>query len=234
MFDQATKRPAGRRAARLVLWAIASAASQVVVVVAFLSLYDPPPAKPRAEPVVDVKFVKGSPVPAAPPPARPAPAPAPRERREAPRPIPAMVQPKDVAPEIAPPDPADRPEAEAVTADGGVVGGVVGGDPDAVPRPPAEPREFDEASMTRPVFVSGPELAYTRRALERDVEGLMIVKCVVTSAGQVRRCQVLKGLPYMDEAVVEALERRRYRPATLGGEPVDVSYVFRINLKLPR
>ena len=34
--------------------------------------------------------------------------------------------------------------------------------------------------------------------------------------------------------IVQALERRRYRPATLGGKPVEVKYVFRINLRMPR
>jgi hypothetical protein len=33
---------------------------------------------------------------------------------------------------------------------------------------------------------------------------------------------------------VQALERRRYRPATLKGEPVEVTYQFRLNLRLPR
>jgi protein TonB len=61
----------------------------------------------------------------------------------------------------------------------------------------------------------------------------MLVKCIVTVDGVVRSCRVVKGLPYLDEAVVAALERRRYRPATLGGRPVDVDYVFRITLRLP-
>ena len=36
----------------------------------------------------------------------------------------------------------------------------------------------------------------------------------------------------MDRAVIEALERRRYKPATLGGRPVEVNYVFKITMKL--
>jgi TonB family protein len=88
--------------------------------------------------------------------------------------------------------------------------------------------------MTRPVFVSGPDPAYTRAALDREVEGLMVVACVVTREGLVRDCRVLQGLPHMDAAVVQALERRRYRPATLDGQPVEVTYHFRLNLRLPR
>jgi hypothetical protein len=38
----------------------------------------------------------------------------------------------------------------------------------------------------------------------------------------------------MDRAVVNYLERRRYKPATLGGKPLDVQYTFTIKLKLPQ
>jgi hypothetical protein len=33
--------------------------------------------------------------------------------------------------------------------------------------------------------------------------------------------------------VIDALEKRRYKPATLGGKPVEVNYNFKITLKLP-
>ena len=87
--------------------------------------------------------------------------------------------------------------------------------------------------MRPPVFVSGPSPEYTARALEREVEGLMVVKCVVTVEGTVFGCRIVKGLPYLDRAVVDALEHRRYRPATVGGRPVEVNYTFRITLRLP-
>jgi hypothetical protein len=37
----------------------------------------------------------------------------------------------------------------------------------------------------------------------------------------------------MDRAVLDALERRRYSPATLAGRSVEVDYTFRIELRLP-
>jgi protein TonB len=91
--------------------------------------------------------------------------------------------------------------------------------------------EFD-ARMTPPVFVSGPSPRYTEKAIEREVEGTMEVRCVVTIDGQVQRCQVVRSLPFMDRAVIDALERRRYRPATLAGRPIEVYYRFRIPLRL--
>ena len=63
---------------------------------------------------------------------------------------------------------------------------------------------------------------------------LMIVKCVVSTQGVVRNCRVMKSLPFMDRAVIEALEKRRYTPALLRGQPIEVDYTFKIKLTLPR
>jgi TonB family protein len=94
-------------------------------------------------------------------------------------------------------------------------------------------QEFDEATMTRPAMISGPEPEYTQEAIERGVHGPMTVKCHLTADGVVRRCQVLKGLPFMNGAVLEALGHRRYRPATSRGKPVDVYYTINLRLTLP-
>ena len=92
--------------------------------------------------------------------------------------------------------------------------------------------EFEE-HMTAPEMIAGPAPEYTSEAIERGVEGSMQVRCVVTSEGQVRACKVVKGLPFMNAAVIGALERRKYKPAAAHGKPVDVYYTFNIRLKLP-
>ena len=61
----------------------------------------------------------------------------------------------------------------------------------------------------------------------------MLVKCIVSVQGQVRNCRVIKSLPFMDKAVIEALEKRRYSPALLHGQPIEVDYTFKITLALP-
>ena len=145
-----------------------------------------------------------------------------------------LRQPKEVAAALAPPDPAPPAEPEEVgTLEDGIVGGVVGGSSAGSTMPaPAEPPkrvEFDD-TMARPVLVSGPRIAYTQQALDRGVDGEMVVKCVITVEGTVHDCRVLRGLPYMDRSVVEALEARRYRPATLAGSPLEVNYTFKVKL----
>ncbi|HZR10270.1 MAG TPA: energy transducer TonB, partial [Myxococcales bacterium] len=109
---------------------------------------------------------------------------------------------------------------------GGQIGGQVGG-------LGAGPVEFND-TMTPPQKIAGPDPVYTSQALEKEVEGVMIVKCVVSTQGVVRNCRVMKSLPFMDRAVIEALERRRYSPALLRGQPIEVDYTFKIRLTLPR
>jgi protein TonB len=140
-------------------------------------------------------------------------------------------------PREAPPERAPEPAPAAAATD--VPGGVEGGEPGGVPGgvlggiAPAVPGRLDfDDRMTPPVKLAGPDPQYTERALDREVEGTMVVRCVVTAEGKVFGCRVLKGLPYMDRAVIDALERRRYRPATLGGHPVEVSYDFKVTLRL--
>jgi TonB family protein len=104
--------------------------------------------------------------------------------------------------------------------------------PPPVP-PPPDAVEFDDGTMTPPVMLSGPPPEYTHEAIERGVQGQMVVRCVLGVDGSVRKCRVLKGLPFMNFSVLEALERRRYRPATAHGKPVDVYYTFNLRLTLP-
>ncbi len=87
--------------------------------------------------------------------------------------------------------------------------------------------------MTRPTKLSGSDPVFTREALEAKVSGVMIVKCVITTAGSLTNCRVIKGQPHMDQAVLSALSTHRYSPVLFQGQPVSVEYVFTIRLVPP-
>ncbi|WP_375765773.1 TonB family protein [Archangium gephyra] len=89
------------------------------------------------------------------------------------------------------------------------------------------------ASMTPPELLSGAQLQYTREAVAARVSGTVIARCTITREGDVENCRIIRGLPHMDEAVLEALTSRHYRPVTFQGRPVSVSYAFQVKLKLP-
>lgn len=244
MFDEVTKKEGGKRAARRGVWILGSSAVQVALVLVVIAASTALAKRAADERLVEVKFVKQQAAPARPAPPPPPPAPKRKVVQQKPKtdakPRAAMVQPKEMPQELKPPDPNEPPEEESSDegVEGGVVGGVVGGVTGGVPSPPPAPAargpvEFN-ATMTAPGLLAGPPLEYTQQALEHEVEGVMLVKCIVRVDGTVHDCRVLRSVPFMDRAVVSVLERRRYKPATQGGQPLDVEYTFTIKLKLPQ
>lgn len=207
----------------------------------------PPPVEEK-EIEVTLKATMAPPPPPPPPPP-PAGSSKPKTEKKKPKKPDQIVQPKEV-PKEAPPEvePTEEPQEEATEEEveggveggvaGGVVGGVIGGVIGGVVGGQLGGTGTDVlpfgAGMTRPEKISGPQPEYTREALEARVAGTMIVKCIVTVEGRVERCRIIKPLPHMERAVLDALTSSRYKPVTFQGRPVQVDYTFTLNFKLPR
>ena len=77
---------------------------------------------------------------------------------------------------------------------------------------------------------------YPRRALQRGIEGFVIVEFTVTKQGTVRDPQVVKAVPesLFDRAAMDAALKFKYKPRVVNGEAVEVAGVqnkisFQIN-----
>ncbi|MBN9684109.1 MULTISPECIES: energy transducer TonB [unclassified Corallococcus] len=178
----------------------------------------------------------------------PAPKPKPKPRTDRiplnPKPLPAdLPEAKPEPTTIA--DAAATPDATGTGEPGPV--GDPNGDPDSTSPIgtiavagllPAAPTGTDvlpfQGGMTPPKMLSGAQFSYTDEARRAGVEGMIIAKCVITTEGRVRDCRIIRGLPFMDDAVLDALSSRQYQPLMFQGRPVNVSYTFNIKLKLPR
>jgi eukaryotic-like serine/threonine-protein kinase len=77
-------------------------------------------------------------------------------------------------------------------------------------------------------------IQYTEEAIRARAEGMMSVRCVVTVAGRLEQCRVVRSVPLMERAVLDALASRRYRPAMYRGQPIPVEKSFDIWLVVPR
>lgn len=94
-----------------------------------------------------------------------------------------------------------------------------------VPPPPEEPTGPIPigGAVVRPFPVDTPQPIYPEAARRVRVQGAVIVRAIVDTEGRVSIVRVVKELPVgLTEAAVTALERWRYRPATLNGKPVAV------------
>jgi len=198
--------------------------------------------------------------PAPPPPPPPGPANSnpdpPRQRPKQVKPVEPKIEPKPVV-EPSPvdkvvPEPTPEPPSDPAPASdepptppsggggviggvaGGVMGGVVGGTiggtlggtgtgTTVLPFGPG---------MTRPQQVSGTPPSYTREARAARVEGKVLVRCVITTSGEVKNCQVIKGVPMLTELVLASLQSSRFTPVHYRGVPQAIQYLFTFNFKL--
>jgi serine/threonine-protein kinase len=152
-----------------------------------------------------------------------------REREEGKAPVP--VRPEAAA--AVAKGSATQPQVQP-TSLGSIAPKPVAAAPAPVPESPRDVVPFGEG-MTRPVLMQpGRPITYTREAIAARVEGVSIVRCVITAEGSVERCKVIKPLPFMDEAVLEHLQSQRFQPVTYQGKPVSVGYNFSVRLTLPR
>jgi outer membrane biosynthesis protein TonB len=91
-----------------------------------------------------------------------------------------------------------------------------------------------QRSCDPPRYHGGSDPIYTSTALMRNVQGCLVVRCVITLEGSVRDCRALEPLEDLTASSIDALKRRRYTPMICDGKPVDTEYTYRINFRLPR
>jgi protein TonB len=206
-----------------------------VIVVPLLTSED----LPEPTSVVKAFFVEPQ---AAPPPPPPPPPPAPKAAVQ-PRPV-ATPQPltlnKFTAPietpdEVKPEEGIDLgveggvPGGVEGGVPGGVVGGVVGGLPDAPPPPQAvrvggQIKEPKKLKQVAPVY---PDIAKQAR-----VQGVVILECTISPQGKVTDVKILRGIPLLDAAAIEAVKQWVYSPTLLNGVPVPVIMTVTVNFRL--
>ena len=92
---------------------------------------------------------------------------------------------------------------------------------------------FALGQWTRPQQISGTAPSYSREALAARVEGKVLVRCVIQTSGEVKDCQVLKGVPMLTDVVLASLRTSRFSPVIYRGLPQAIQYLFTFNFKLP-
>jgi protein TonB len=213
--------------------ALHTIAAALIVIVPLLSADQlPDPASAVRAFFVEPMAAPAPPPPPPPPAARPANAP-----KVLPKPIVEnqFVAPVEVPEEITPEESIDMGvEGGAGGVEGGVpggvVGGIVGGLPDAPPPPVQAVRvggQIKEPKKLKNVSPVYPDIAKQAR-----VQGVVILECTISPQGKVTDVKVLRGIPLLDQAAVDAVKQWVYTPTLLNGVPVPVIMTVTVNFKL--
>ena len=93
-----------------------------------------------------------------------------------------------------------------------------------------------EGGIVDGLAVSKPAPAYPKRARAARVSGMVTVQVWVDEEGKVKQTRVCSGHTLLRAAAVEAAQRARFRPTTLGGQdrPEGFRGVLTYTFALPR
>ena len=76
----------------------------------------------------------------------------------------------------------------------------------------------------RPVY---PAIAQSAR-----VQGVVIIEATIGPTGQVQDAKVLRSIPLLDQAALDAVKQWVFTPTTLNGVPVPVIMTVTVNFTL--
>ena len=62
--------------------------------------------------------------------------------------------------------------------------------------------------------------------------GVVILECTISPQGKVSDVKVLRGIPLLDAAAIEAVKQWVYSPTLLNGVPVPVIMTVTVNFRL--
>ncbi len=171
----------------------------------------------------------------------PEPPPLPREKREVPMPepddpsIPPTETPEGIPPEK--PETFDRVDSRENTPD--IIAGDPRGIPEATPEPPPPPPPAPRAEPVRvggdvrpPVRTKNVAPIYPSIAQSARVQGVVIIEATIGLDGRVQDAKILRSVPLLDAAALEAVRQWEYTPTTLNGNPVPVVMTVTVQFAL--
>jgi protein TonB len=140
-----------------------------------------------------------------------------------------------IGPESEREDSIGRSSASFVEAPGpGVVEGL--GAPSAPP-PPAQPRSQEPprqvgGSIRPPARIVDVAPQYPALARASRVQGVVILQATIDSRGNVESATVLRSIPLLDQAALDAVGQWKFTPTLLNGLPVPVIMTVTVNFEL--
>ena len=117
---------------------------------------------------------------------------------------------------------------------GGVMGGVVGGLPEAPPPPPPPPQAPVRVggAIKQPTKLKNVPPVYPPIAQSARVQGVVIIEATIGADGKVKDAKVLRSIPLLDQAALDAVKQWVFTPTLLNNVPVPVIMTVTVNFTL--
>jgi periplasmic protein TonB len=103
--------------------------------------------------------------------------------------------------------------------------------PPAPPSAPAKPVRLS-TGMQAPRKIHDAAPAYPAVARTARVEGVVILEAVIDAAGSVESVRVLRSIPLLDRAAIDAVRQWKFTPTLLNGAPVPIVMTVTVDFRL--
>jgi protein TonB len=104
------------------------------------------------------------------------------------------------------------------------------------PTPPSPPTPKEPVrvgqGIREPRKIVNVTPIYPEIAMKNHVEGIVVLEATLDEHGTVQNVRVLRSVPLLDQAAVDAVKRWRYTPTLLNGAPVQVLLTITVTFKI--
>jgi periplasmic protein TonB len=152
----------------------------------------------------------------------------------------------NAAPIVAPDRVADETGREHLTPPPttGLIAGVESGPPSSIdgvgvapvapPPPPDRPVAPVRvgAGIRTPIKTVDAAPLYPAIARSAHVQGVVILEAVLDATGRVDEVRVLRSIPLLDQAAIDAVRQWRYTPTLLNGRAIPIVLTVTVNFQL--
>jgi len=112
------------------------------------------------------------------------------------------------------------------------LGGIASSAPAAGPAPPAGAVRVG-GNIRAPVRSRAVDPVYPSVAQAAGIQGVVILELHIDTDGAVSNARILRSIPPLDQAALDAVRQWRYEPTLLNGVPVPVILTATVNFTLP-
>jgi protein TonB len=104
--------------------------------------------------------------------------------------------------------------------------------PEAPPPPPPPAPVRVGGNIRAPQKTRNVNPVYPQIAQSARVQGVVIIEATISPAGKVQDARVLRSIPLLDQAALDAVRQWEYSPTLLNGVPVPVIMTVTVNFTL--
>ena len=87
-------------------------------------------------------------------------------------------------------------------------------------------------TIKAPVKLRNVNAVYPPEAIASKVQGVVILEARIEADGSVSRARVLRSIPMLDDAAVDAVRQWQFTPTLLNGQPTPIIMTVTVNFTL--